>query len=334
MRWAPASRRGCERRGMLPWPPGRWGTGEEQMPEEPSSSAGSDPEETWNSGEEAVGEPRTPPQNSPAPRAGNPYQTQRELLPPYQRQGLAAQQPRGTPVPLSSQMAWEVAPPRMPLLPPWDPNYEAKAGSQPMWGPSCSSGASFSGRTLCHPSFWPLYEAASGRGLRPWVSPVHQNREQMLRDAGFPVMCCEDVFLSDPLLPQGQQRVPLYLSEAPQQVSTRPALPQPCLGAGLGRSHFRPVSPQVMGSLKLLLPPPVMSPWVLPTPTPGCSTAWLSGPELIALTGLLQMSQGEPRPSSSPASGVPTPPATSPDPVSESLGSSGDCSHFTDPALP
>ncbi|XP_012587454.1 PREDICTED: histone deacetylase complex subunit SAP25 isoform X4 [Condylura cristata] len=321
MRWAPASRRGCERRGMLPWPPGRWGTGEEQMPEEPSSSAGSDPEETWNSGEEAVGEPRTPPQNSPAPRAGNPYQTQRELLPPYQRQGLAAQQPRGTPVPLSSQMAWEVAPPRMPLLPPWDPNYEAKAGSQPMWGPSCSSGASFSGRTLCHPSFWPLYEAASGRGLRPWVSPVHQNREQMLRDA-------------DPLLPQGQQRVPLYLSEAPQQVSTRPALPQPCLGAGLGRSHFRPVSPQVMGSLKLLLPPPVMSPWVLPTPTPGCSTAWLSGPELIALTGLLQMSQGEPRPSSSPASGVPTPPATSPDPVSESLGSSGDCSHFTDPALP
>ncbi|XP_012587455.1 PREDICTED: histone deacetylase complex subunit SAP25 isoform X5 [Condylura cristata] len=307
MRWAPASRRGCERRGMLPWPPGRWGTGEEQMPEEPSSSAGSDPEETWNSGEEAVGEPRTPPQNSPAPRAGNPYQTQRELLPPYQRQGLAAQQPRGTPVPLSSQMAWEVAPPRMPLLPPWDPNYEAKAGSQPMWGPSCSSGASFSGRTLCHPSFWPLYEAASGRGLRPWVSPVHQNREQMLRDAGFPVMCCEDVFLSDPLLPQGQQRVPLYLSEAPQQV---------------------------MGSLKLLLPPPVMSPWVLPTPTPGCSTAWLSGPELIALTGLLQMSQGEPRPSSSPASGVPTPPATSPDPVSESLGSSGDCSHFTDPALP
>lgn len=36
---------------------------------------------------------------------------------------------------------------------------------------------------------------------------------------GFPVMCYEDVFLSDPLLPPGQ-RVPLYLSEAPQQVST------------------------------------------------------------------------------------------------------------------
>lgn len=32
----------------------------------------------------------------------------------------------------------------------------------------------------------------------------------------------EDVFLSDPLLPCGQ-RVPLYLSEAPQQVSVIPA---------------------------------------------------------------------------------------------------------------
>lgn len=39
-------------------------------------------------------------------------------------------------------------------------------------------------------------------------------------------MCCEDVFLSDPLLPRGQ-RVPLYLSEAPQQVSTLPTLASP-----------------------------------------------------------------------------------------------------------
>lgn len=36
-------------------------------------------------------------------------------------------------------------------------------------------------------------------------------------------MCREDVFLSDPLLPPGQ-RVPLYLSETPQQVSPFPAL--------------------------------------------------------------------------------------------------------------
>ncbi|KAB0398195.1 hypothetical protein E2I00_014893, partial [Balaenoptera physalus] len=122
---------------------------------------------------------------------------------------------------------------------------------------------------------------------------------------GFPVMCCEDVFLSDPLLPRGQ-RAPLYVSQARQQV---------------------------MGSLKLLLPPPVMSPRVLPTPSSGCSTAWLSGPELIALTGLLQMSQGEPRPSSP---GAPMPPAGPPDPASDHPGASGgqSCSHCTDPSLP
>lgn len=50
---------------------------------------------------------------------------------------------------------------------------------------------------------------------------------------GFPVMCCEDVFLSDPLLPQGQ-RVPLYLSKAPQQVrALPPPWPYPSLQACL-----------------------------------------------------------------------------------------------------
>ncbi|EHH17193.1 hypothetical protein EGK_13531 [Macaca mulatta] len=193
-------------------------------------------------------------------------------------------------------------------LAPWDPKYEAKAGRQPVWGANCSSGASFSGRTLCHPSFWPLYEAASGRGLRP-VAPAtgHWNGQQAHPDAGFPVMCCEDVFLSDPLLPQGQ-RVPLYLSKAPQQV---------------------------MGSLKLLPPPPIMSAWVLPrlSPSRSPSTAWLSGPELIALTGLLQMSQGEPRPSSSVAD---TPPAGPPDPTSDPPSPCGSpsSSQGADPSLP
>eukprot|EP00069_Balaena_mysticetus_P001094 bmy_15090T0 len=118
-------------------------------------------------------------------------------------------------------------------------------------------------------------------------------------------MCYEDVFLSDPPLPCGQ-RVPLYLSQGPQQV---------------------------MGSLKLLLPAPVVSPWVLPTPSSGCSTAWLRGPELIALTGLLQMSQREPRPSSP---GAPMPPADPPDAASDHPGTSGgqSCSHCMDPSLP
>lgn len=122
---------------------------------------------------------------------------------------------------------------------------------------------------------------------------------------GFPVMCSEDVFFLDPLLPRGQ-RVPLYLSEAPQQV---------------------------MGSLKLLLPRPIMSPWLLPTPSSRCSTAWLSGPELIALTGLLQMSQGEPRPSTSGAPGLPSgPPALVSDHPAASDGSG--CSHCGEPSLP
>ncbi|KAK2092916.1 Histone deacetylase complex subunit sap25 [Saguinus oedipus] len=119
-------------------------------------------------------------------------------------------------------------------------------------------------------------------------------------------MCREDIFFSDPLLPQGQL-VPLYLSEAPQQV---------------------------ISFLKLLPPPPIMSPLVFPSlsPSPGLFTAWLSGPELIALTRLLQMSQGEPRPSSSaaatPAAGLPDPAC---DPTSPCCGSSS--SHGADPSL-
>lgn len=55
----------------------------------------------------------------------------------------------------------------------------------PPQGPSCASGASFSSRTLCHPSFWPLYEAASGRGRRPPApATAHQNGQQAPRDAG------------------------------------------------------------------------------------------------------------------------------------------------------
>ncbi|XP_032966032.1 histone deacetylase complex subunit SAP25 [Rhinolophus ferrumequinum] len=290
---------------MLPWPSRRWGAGEEQAPEEQGPSVGSGPSQAWNSGEEALGEPGTPPQDSPQPRSPRPSWTRREQLLARAPSGRAAEQSPGTPDPLSPQMAWEVAPSRMTLLAPWDPNYEAKAGSQPVWRPSCGSGASFSGRTLYHPS-WPLYEAASGRGCRPLAPTTgHQNGEQAPRDAGFPVMCCEDIFLSDPLLPRGQ-RVPLYLSEAPQQV---------------------------MGSLKLLLPPPIMSPWVHPPQSPRCSTVWLSGPELIALTGLLQMSQGEPRSSSSGSSGAPPPPTGPPD---DQPGPSGcpSCSHCTDPSLP
>ncbi|XP_025720451.1 histone deacetylase complex subunit SAP25 isoform X2 [Callorhinus ursinus] len=247
-----------------------------------------------------------PPPPSPQPRSRRPSWTRRAQLLPWAPPGLAAVQSPGAPGALPPHMAWEVAPSRMTVLAPWDPRYKAKAGPGLVWGPSCASGASFSGRTLCHPSFWPLCEAAPGRDLRPLAPATgYQNGEHAPRDAGFPAVCREAVFLSDPLLPCGQ-RVPLYLSEASQQVT---------------------------GSLKLLLPPPVMSPWVLRTPSPGCSTAWLSGPELIALTGLLQMSQGAPRPASP---GAPMPPAGPPDPVADHPGPSGSpsCSHCTDPSVP
>ncbi|XP_058567105.1 histone deacetylase complex subunit SAP25 isoform X5 [Neofelis nebulosa] len=310
---------------MLPGPPRRWDAGKEQALEEHGSSAGSDPVETSTFGEEALEEPGTPPQDrhprpcpgstgggcdqctsvppapSPQPRSRRPSWTRTELLLSRPPPGLAAEHTPGTPVALSPQMDWEVAPSRMTMLAPWDPNYKAKAGPRLVWcsvmppsqGPSCAPGTSFSGRTLCHPSLWPLYEAASGRDLRSLAPATgHQNGEHEPRDA-------------DPLLPCGQ-RIPLYLSEASQQV---------------------------MGSLKLLLPPPIMSPCVLRTPSPGCPTAWLSGPELIALTGLLQMSQGPPRPV---ALEAPTPTAGPPDPVSDHSDPSGgpSCSHCTDPSAP
>ncbi|XP_023397510.2 histone deacetylase complex subunit SAP25 isoform X1 [Loxodonta africana] len=325
---------------MLPQPPRRWGSAEEAAQEERDPSAGRDQGETWSSGEEAPGEPGTPPHDSPQLQSVSPSWTLRKQLPPGSPPGLAAEQSPGTPGPLSPQMAWDVAPSRMTPLPPWDPNYEAEGPQQ--WGASSGSGASFSGRTLCHPSFWPLYEAASGRGLRPLAPTTgHQNgvagtslvapvgRQARLEcphsaelsgvgtpawplvppqhfpSPGFPVLCCEDVFLSDPLLPSGH-RIPLYLAEAPQQV---------------------------MSSLQLLLPPPIMSTWVVPTRSAGRSTAWLSRSELIALTGLLQMSQGEPRPSSSVP---PIPGADSSDLVSGDPDSTGgpSCPHVPDPSLP
>uniref|UniRef100_A0A8B9YA97 Sin3A associated protein 25 n=1 Tax=Bos mutus grunniens TaxID=30521 RepID=A0A8B9YA97_BOSMU len=285
---------------MLPWTPRQWGAGEEQAPRERRPSAGSGLSQAWDSGEKALGEPGTAAQGAHSVR-----KFQLSLL----NNGYDPSPHTGHPVPFSPQRTWGVAPSKMALLAPWDPNYEATAGRRLVWGPSCASGVSFSGRTLYHPSFWPLYQAASCRGLRPSLAG-HRGEEQAFSSPGFPVMCSEDVFFLDPLLPHGQ-RVPLYLSEVPQQVS----------------------APPVMGSLKLLLPRPIMSPWLLPIPSSGCSTTWLSGPELIALTGLLQMSQGEPRPSSSGAPGLPS---GSPAPASDHPAASGGpgCSHCGEPSLP
>ncbi|KAM4820736.1 histone deacetylase complex subunit SAP25 [Thomomys bottae] len=237
-------------------------------------------------------------------RAG-PWVQHELLLPPRCAPHLGPERPPATPVP-PPQMAWEVTPSRTAVLSPWDPNYEAKTRSHLTWGPSCGSGASFSNRTMSHPSFYPIYEAA-GRGYPVPAPPGghHHNGQPMPRDAGVPVMCREDFFLLDPLLPRGQ-RVPLYLGEPPQQA---------------------------MGPMKLLVLPPVMTPWVYPSAPQGSSTtAWLSGPELIALTGLLQMSQGEQRPS---ASEAPPASASLPEPDSNSQETSGgqSCCDTTDPPV-
>ncbi|XP_059105778.1 histone deacetylase complex subunit SAP25 [Peromyscus eremicus] len=211
---------------------------------------------------------------------------------------LATGQAAEAPVPLSPQVTSRVTTSRMTPLPLWDPSHEAKARPQLM-GAGCGSGVSLSGRTLCHPS-WPMYDA--------WGSiPTsgHPEEERVSRDAGLPVTSYDDVFLLDPLLPCGQ-RVPLYLSKPPQQA---------------------------MGSRKLLPPPPIVSSSVCPSSSSQtCSSAWLSEAEMIALTGLLQMSQSEPR-SHSLAS--PLTSTSCPDPVSapEDPGPSGgqSCSGSTDP---
>lgn len=270
---------------MLPWPRG---AGKEAAAEQ----AGGDQAEACGSSEEARRELGKPPQDRLQPMALRPAGPRRRQLLPRYPPGPAPEPSPGTLVPLSPQVPSS----GMPLFPPWDPSYGAKARPQQVWAPGCGSGVTFAGRTLCHPSFWPMYEAW-GRGHR-YQAPIlgHQNGPQAPRDAGFPVMCPEDVFFLDPLLPPGQ-RVPLYLSEVPQQV------------------------------MKLQLPPPIMSPAVCPSQPSGYCMTQLSGPELIAITGLLQMSQGEPRPSSLAA---PLSPAGPVEPISDHQSSSGS----TDPFLP
>lgn len=84
------------RRGMLPGPPRRWDAGRE-APEERGPSAGSDSGEAWTSGEEALGEPGTSPQDSPQPWSRRPSWTQREQLLARSPPGLAAEHSPGTP---------------------------------------------------------------------------------------------------------------------------------------------------------------------------------------------------------------------------------------------
>ncbi|XP_036028089.1 histone deacetylase complex subunit SAP25 isoform X2 [Onychomys torridus] len=225
------------------------------------------------------------PSPSPQPQAPSPSEAGGELSPPSSH--LATEQTAEAPVPPPPQVTSQVTTSRMTPLPLWGPSHEANERPQLM-GASCGSGVSLSGRTLCHPS-WPMYDAW---GRIP--TSGHPEEERVSRDAGLPVTSYDDVFLLDPLLPCGQ-RIPLYLSKPPQQA---------------------------VGSRKLLLPPPIVSSSVRPSSSQACSSAWLSEAEMIALTGLLQMSQGE-LPSHSSASPLTSTGCPDPVPASEEPGPSG-----------
>ncbi|XP_028717270.1 histone deacetylase complex subunit SAP25 isoform X1 [Peromyscus leucopus] len=269
---------------MLPWL-GPWGTGRGEAAGEPGLSTAGDHGSgggDWSSGEETTEEPGTPAQgSSPRPRALSPSETGARPSPPSSRLAPEQAAAEEAPGPLSPQVTAPVTTSRMTPLPLWDPSHEANARPQ-LVGPGCGSGVSLSSRTLCHPS-WPMYDAW-GR-----IPTSGHPEERVARDAGLPVTSYDDVFLLDPLLPCGQ-RVPLYLSKPPQQA---------------------------VGARRLLLPPPIVSSSVRPSPSQACSSAWLSEAEMIALTGLLQMSQSEPR-SQAPAG--PLTSASCPDPVSAAEG--------------
>ncbi|XP_006859878.1 PREDICTED: cleavage and polyadenylation specificity factor subunit CG7185-like [Chrysochloris asiatica] len=276
---------------MLPWCPSHWDSGEEEAPEEGSPSRGSDPTESWSSGEETLEEPDSPPphRTSAASERGQRGQRGWSLSVPHpspQYQALCiaeAQarkklrklrkrrrlQPHSSPDPAAEQRpeasassAPEAPQPAPPA--PWDPSYQPETRSWQMVGVG-----SFSNRTLSHPSFMPLYEAAAHRGHSPLGPPAgHQITQQvpaspgpsqcsalpqpglecsMAPSPGFPVLGREDLFFSDPLLPYGQQRVPMSVANTPQQM---------------------------MGPMRLHSPPPIMSSWVAPTRPPGYTSTW------------------------------------------------------------
>ncbi|XP_044529422.1 histone deacetylase complex subunit SAP25 isoform X2 [Gracilinanus agilis] len=136
---------------------------------------------------------------------------------------------------------------------PWEPDYKKETAG------NCGPGTSVSYRTIWHPSFYALYDAQC-RDPQTLVPPeIEGNQDSSQWDEGFPALGSEDFFFSDPLLPSSA-RIPLSLSQPPQQVLRR--------------------------SGRLLTPPPIMSVWPQPILT------WQSGPEITAITSLLEMSQG------------------------------------------
>uniref|UniRef100_A0A7N4PLM4 Uncharacterized protein n=1 Tax=Sarcophilus harrisii TaxID=9305 RepID=A0A7N4PLM4_SARHA len=122
------------------------------------------------------------------------------------------------------------------------------------------SGNSFSFRTIWHPSFCELFDAQANDTQSLALPEVKRSSESSQNDKGFPALCSEDFFFSDPLLPY-VARIPLGLSQPPQQILRK--------------------------SRQLLTPPPIMS------PNPAPILTWQYGPEITAVTCLLEMNRGE-----------------------------------------
>ncbi|XP_075384284.1 histone deacetylase complex subunit SAP25 [Tenrec ecaudatus] len=316
-----------------------------------------------------------------------------------QSQAAAAAQPPGTsapdPLARSTSTSPEV-PPKRRTLEPWHPKYKVKVRFQRSGGGGFSTPAS--SRTMSHPSFLALYEAAARRTLgssAPAGAPTTELQRGELREAGttlsssayptaplprptqlgarglethqpgpqgetvyptsesplgFPALSPQEIFLSDSFLPQTEAgtslgtRAPLGPtelsapgSETHQHPSSGPLSRFPILPSllsGTNRIHMHLARPiyQIMAPLRLVTPPPIMTSWVTPSPSPGCSSAWLSGSEVTAVTGLMHMGQQRPGPS---ASSNEPPSSSSPDESEDSETTCGpSCQHTLNPLHP
>ncbi|XP_052023737.1 histone deacetylase complex subunit SAP25 isoform X2 [Apodemus sylvaticus] len=286
---------------MLPWL-GPWGTGQAEAAEGPGLSTGGAHGEAWRPGEDTM-ERQDPPVQDSAPRpALSPPEPGRKPPPPSRRP--AAAPAAEAPVARPPQVTSQVTASRMAPRPLQDPGHQAKAGPQLLVsGGLCGSGPR---SQRCHER-WSAVTSGSpqGAGRGPGVTLSGRT----LCHPSWPLY---DDWGRVPA-PSGQP--------AGEQAGTR--------DAGLPVTNYEDVF-----LLDPLLPRGQRVPVCLPKPPQqACPSTWLSEAEMIALAGLLQMSQGEPTPSSRagalPATGCADPVAA----VSEDPGPSGgqSCSGSADP---
>ncbi|XP_074167746.1 histone deacetylase complex subunit SAP25 [Sminthopsis crassicaudata] len=235
---------------MIPClPPGR---GEDDRDKDPY-----DQEEDCDSGEESLGDNSDRPSYSPQPGSFPGPQLHRDQIQPPVTIFHCGQQNLGDQTPVLNQNLNKGR-----LAAPWESDY--KKGAVTEMAGNSGSGNSISFRTIWHPSFCALFDAQGNDTQSLALPEVKRKRESSQNDKGFPALCSEDFFFSDPLLPS-VTRIPLGLSQPPQQILRK--------------------------SRQLLTPPPIMSSWI--QPNPASILTWQCGPEITAVTSLLEMNRGE-----------------------------------------